>query len=210
MENKPDQSSSNGGRRHYDHINKEIASSIQENDVRINRLEASADGLAGEVDNLNTDLKMLAQVVRENSKTNWNVLAAWAGVIMMLVIALGNGYVATPMGELREDLDNTTNQLNQYIQTDGPPQTLLNRIAQIESDLKEMDEEHHTHVDEIVRTIEKNIEMQRTSVETEIVLRNKNFQNRLDILQQEIDRLRQWEYDVNKSHMDAQLQKRGG
>jgi len=144
-------------------------------DARIVRLEQVAENLAGSISKLTTDVGALAQLMRESTKTNWGVMATWAGVFLMLVVALGNGYIGQPLSALAKQNDAITISFTEHI-SDGHPTTVLEKVV---DNTKKM-----AHYDLIMRR--------------EINLRQARREVQLATVMNEIKDIKKWQYDQDR------------
>ena len=62
-------------------------------DQRLSRLEATVEALARDVTSVAESVRKLSDAVRVQASTPWSTLAAWAGVILVVVSLGMSGYV---------------------------------------------------------------------------------------------------------------------
>jgi len=144
-------------------------------DARIVRLEQVAENLASSISKLTTDVGALAQLMRESNKTNWGVMATWAGVFLMLVVALGNGYIGQPLAALTRQNAAITAAFTAHI-SDGHPTTVLEKV---QDNTKKI-----AHYDLIMRR--------------EIELRQIKRDVQLTTVMNEITDIKKWQYDQDR------------
>lgn len=130
-------------------------------DTRVGRLEILSETLASNLTQLTNDVHELSRVMREGNKTNWSVLGTWAGILLALVIAIGNGFVVQPLNRLQTDYKEHT----EYQTTQNDLDTIWRRDfladysqmrAMHEGDIKRLkeDAEHNkAHAHEIEKAL---------------------------------------------------------
>jgi len=154
-------------------INDAVAE-VRQVDIRLNRLEAVTENLSTGLSTLSSDVRSLAKLMREGNKTNWSVLATWAGVIMMLVIALGNGYVGAPLSQLRQDTQTLFKTVNEH-KADGHPKSVLTKM-----------------------------ETSFAARDAVQLLTNKQNNKTFELLFAEVARLRDWRNTMNEGHRESE------
>lgn len=86
---------------HHEH--ERSAADRRDYDSRVHRLEAITENIAQGLTALTDDVRALSQIMREGNKTNWSVLATWAGVLLALIMAIGSGFIKEPLTRLSDD-----------------------------------------------------------------------------------------------------------
>jgi len=76
----------------------------QKFDQRLSRLEATVEGLAGEVNNTVKSINRLAEVVSRRGETQWPVLIGAVTLVLGIVGSVGFVGVGQPMQEVKADL----------------------------------------------------------------------------------------------------------
>ena len=164
----------------------DTAAEVKQVDIRLNRMEAVTENLSSGLTSLSNDVKSLAQVIREGNKTNWGVMATWAGVAIMMVIALGNGYVGQPLNQLSSKFDKIDSSIVAHI-SDGHPATVLEQVAD--------NQEGIINQDRILR--ERMDEMKSFILEI-ITSKEEMSMSRFESLEREIDHVREMTKNLPK------------
>jgi len=119
-------------------------------DSRVHRLEAITENIAQGLTALTDDVRALSQIMREGNKTNWSVLATWAGVMLALIMAVGTGFVKEPLTNLTSDYE--ANRIYQRDINDAEEiwrRDYLREQAQIDTSQFKTIQQHTKELDEM-------------------------------------------------------------